>query len=91
MSTAGPWEVQEMGRETVIFHRSTGEVHILNETAAVIWKALVEQNQPLSSILDDLKRRFPQVPVANLSGDLELIVRELKDKDLVHPNDPAME
>ncbi|MEO8377031.1 MAG: HPr-rel-A system PqqD family peptide chaperone [Candidatus Sumerlaeota bacterium] len=91
MNSAVPWEVQEMGRETVVFHRVTGEVHILNQTAASIWRALVEQNQTLAAILDDLKRRFPQVPVAHLAGDLQTVVRQLTEKRLIDPKDPATE
>ncbi|MCC6548365.1 HPr-rel-A system PqqD family peptide chaperone [Candidatus Sumerlaeota bacterium] len=91
MNPAAPWDVQEMGRETVVFHRITGEVHILNETAAAIWRALVEQNQTFEMILDDLKRQFPQVSVAHLADDLEDTVRQLQEKHLVDPKDPATE
>lgn len=83
MSASVTWDVQELGNETVVFHRQTGEVHVLNATAAAIWKAYVDQKKDFGAILEDLKRQYPQVSVAQLQDDLQVAVQQLRAKGLI--------
>ncbi len=70
-------ELQEIGRELVVHDPVAGDVHVLNETAAVIFRAACE-GRGNEAIADDLVKRFPDVSREQLLSDVEKTLEQLR-------------
>lgn len=79
---AAKWEVQELGTELVLYDPEQGDVHVLNQTAGMIWKALQAGRDP-AQVLKDLKAEYPEVAEKQLAEDLESAISHLKNAKLI--------
>lgn len=76
------FETQELGDEFIIHDRQSGDVHVLNEVAAQIWKR-AQLGDKESDILEVLKREYPETDPRQLTADLQRTVRELSGAGLL--------
>jgi hypothetical protein len=67
--------------EAVLLHLGTKQYYHLNETGAVIWKAL-EQGLDLDRIVGRLVEHF-DVDLATATTEVERVLSELRDRDLL--------
>lgn len=84
-------EVQQLGDELVVHHRETGSVHILNPTAAMIWRAASGGPVDQKAILDQLSAAYPEVSLENLGHDLRQTLVQLRALGLLDLEDPRSE
>ena len=76
------WEAQELGTELVLYDPERGDVHVLNQTAGKIWKALSAGDEP-AKILKELQAEYPEVGEEQLAADLDSAVKHLKHAGLI--------
>ena len=73
---------REEGDESLIFDPATGSIKILNTTATFIWKQL-KNNPQRASVLEALKKEYPNSSEDSLSKDLDAFVESLREMGLV--------
>lgn len=71
--------------EAVLLHLDTKNYFRLNDTAAVIWKAL-ESGTSRAELLDELSRMFEAEPTVTAAG-LERLLEQLAVRGLLASND----
>ena len=76
------WETQELGSELLIYNKETGDVHVLNSTAALIWKA-AQTGKNEEEIFITLREEFSDVPDEQLREDLRHNLQELRTLSLL--------
>lgn len=70
---------QEDGGELFLLHLATGHYYTLNRTGTVVWRALETGGDPL----DAVRQRWPSVPDAQLSVDVDAVLEQLTKAALV--------
>ena len=69
--------------ELIIFDTITKNTHVLNLTAALIYK-LYKDNHTFDEIVDTLKEKYPNSPEKDeIKGDVEEILNDLKLQKVV--------
>jgi hypothetical protein len=77
--------LHEQEGEAFLLHVPTGRYFGLNRTGLVVWKALAAGADPL----DELARRWPEVPPEARRADADSLVEALVDAGLVRTAPPA--
>lgn len=72
----------ELDGEVVVLEESTGALHVLNPTAAVLWQCF-DGHSTLREIADDLAAVVEDADVATIRRDVAALVGELAQKRLV--------
>ena len=79
----GLW-IEDLDEEIVILMEATDQIHILNETAAEIWR-LVDGEKNIEQIGRSFAAFYPEEDPEALVADAEAVLRDLMDKKLVAP------
>ena len=74
--------IQDLGSEVMLYDAQKDEVHILNQTARVIWEGVVAGKSP-EELASELKERFSVGPDHDLLSDIRGVMEELKGKGLL--------
>ena len=72
--------IQEVGDELMIHDPQTGDVHMLNHTAKLVWK-LTDQGLNEEDIMHQLKTRFPNSP-DNLTEYVRPVMKLYRELDV---------
>ena len=75
-------EEQELDGELLISDPDTGQVHILNETARIIWH-LSDGRHTLKEIEQEIRNTFSFSKDSDIEGDIKQSINELIDKKLL--------
>ncbi len=75
--------VQELGDEVLLLNSRDGDVHILNETAYIVWN-LCDGRHTLSDIQKNLMNWFPEMIKHTVDEDVQHVVNDFKDKSLIY-------
>lgn len=75
-------EMAPMKDETVLFNPGNNKFCVLNRTAALIWEWL-ESPRSEEDIVTALCDRFRGAPQAQIEGDVQAVLRELRSIDCV--------
>lgn len=78
----GGFQEEELDGELILSDTDTGQIHILNKTAKVIW-SLADGRYTLKEMEKEVKVRFSACSGHDIGRDLERIVGELKEKRLL--------
>jgi hypothetical protein len=73
---------QELDNEMILSNPDSGDIHILNETAKLVW-VLIDGKHNMDAIEQIIKERFLTNNINNVKEDLERILSELKNKGLL--------
>ena len=73
---------QKLDRELMLLDPDTDHIHILNETAKVIWR-LADGRHTLKEMEKKVKERFSVNNGHDVKGDIERVIGELKEKGLL--------
>jgi len=76
VSPSPRFDVQRLGHEWVLHDQSTGDVHILNLTAGLVWDAL-DKGTPPEAVVESLSVLYPDVPREQLRLDVETATKRL--------------
>ena len=77
-------EITPDGDHLVVFDRSTGETHFLNDLSAIILKHLDRDPCSLEEILDRLKRWSRPELDTGAASKVKLALKALEDAELVN-------
>jgi hypothetical protein len=72
---------QDLGDETILYDSKKENVHILNETACVIW-GLCDGKHTIEDMQRHLEEQFPDVKKEELNNDIMTTLKELQEKKL---------
>jgi len=73
---------EDLGDEIVIYDETQDEIHVLNDTAALIWRKL--ENAPTGEeVLEMLLAEYPDEDPATLKQDLTDLIEDLDAKGLL--------
>ena len=75
-------EEQELDGELLISDPDTGQVHILNDTARIIWY-LLDGIHSFKKIEQEIRNTFSFSNAYDVRGDIEQSINELIDKKLL--------
>ncbi len=75
-------EEQVLDGELLISDPDTGQVHILNETARIVWH-LSDGRHTLIEIEQEIMNTFSFSKASDIRGDIEHSINELIDKELL--------
>lgn len=64
------FELQQVGSDLAVHDRRNGSVHLLNETSAQIWSLALDGGTAVE-IVENLIRRFPEIPRKTLQQDVQ--------------------
>lgn len=68
--------------EAILFNPNTGEIKLLNETAAFIYQ-LLDGTHSKHEIVDFLEKRYGEIERIELENDLDEYLRFMKENQLV--------
>lgn len=72
---------QEVGEELIIQNVKSGEIHMLNGTAAYVWGVLDGKNE--NEICDLVAKKFIGANEETIQNDVKEILKLFLDKELV--------
>lgn len=72
---------RDLAEGGVLLHLTTGQYHGVNEIGAAIW-SLIDGERDLSSVTRELRALIADPP-ADLEGDVEAFVADLRARDLL--------
>ncbi len=73
---------KELGGEVMIYHEDHDTVHVLNETAALIW-SLLDGRHTIDDLQCEVRKKFFVEDERDISGDVERAVKELRRQGLL--------
>ncbi|MFQ5901388.1 MAG: PqqD family protein [Thermodesulfobacteriota bacterium] len=73
---------QELDRELMLHDPETDQIHVLNETAKVIW-GLADGRHTLGEIEQEVKERFSIDDDLDIRRDVERVIEELRGKGMI--------
>lgn len=78
----GRYETQELGKELAVYDIQTGDLHVLNEIAALVYKGAAN-GQNLSQITLDVSKRWPEIALDRIRTDVESVHGQLAATGLI--------
>ncbi len=70
--------------EAVVYDQAKEMIHVLNTTAALVFKTLIEIDEdPLSAFIQDILNNDPDVPESVLEKDFQNIVNRFIEAELI--------
>lgn len=82
LSMSERFETQDIGRELVVHDTRSGQVHVLNETAAKAWKAL-QSGYTQARLEAYFKELYPEQPAESIRQDILEMIVDFKTKGLL--------
>jgi hypothetical protein len=80
-STRPDLVVEAVDDELIILDKERGQIHQLNATASIIWRA-ISAGKEKRAIALSLVNRF-EVPMEIALSDIEIVVRQMESADLL--------
>lgn len=87
MPWTGQFLQQQLGDQLAVFDTRNGSVHMLNETAAIVWRECL-RGTTLDKIIEQIQREYPDVALDRLTDDVVNNVRNLHQQELVPHRSP---
>lgn len=86
LSNMDRFETQRIGKELAVHDRSSGQVHLLNSTAALVWIALRE-GSGREGVAARLAARHPEIPAGQIKADVDGVIEDLLNRKLLETDD----
>lgn len=74
--------LQDIGDEVILYDSEKENVHILNNTAYIIWN-LCDGQHTIEDIREHLERQFPDIAESDLTEDIKTTLNEFVEKKLI--------
>ena len=74
--------IQDIGDETIVYDPERENVHVLNQTAQLIWN-LCDGEHTMDEIHKFLIEQFPSISQNDLLVDLQSTLNEFKEKKII--------
>lgn len=76
------FEKQKLGRDVVVHDRSTGQVHVLNETASLAWEKFNE-GLGINEVETLFGQLYPEASPEEIAGDVHALHSDLLERGLI--------
>lgn len=75
-------EEQKIGDSTVLFHSETGAIHVLNDTASIVWRTLRNGKSEIEAA-QAIVHAFDAPSEEQVTDDVRTTVKELQRNGLL--------
>lgn len=73
---------RRLGEDLMLYDPESDKVHVLNETAALIWN-LLDGTNTIEKIEEILRQTFKDAKTRDISGDVKETLEKLKQEGLI--------
>ncbi|MCC5877470.1 MAG: PqqD family peptide modification chaperone [Candidatus Sumerlaeia bacterium] len=80
------FEKQKLGQDIVVHDRTTGQVHVLNETAALAWEKF-HQGLTMKEVENCFREMYPGTPAREITKDVSELYTDLLNRKLIDPKE----